>query len=95
MVPVLEELLKTGLAVLCRTSIIGTHGVFGMVEFVWDFSNPGTGHWLPALAGLLSHLLYGFLTYWIALLTNNLGLGVLVAAVVHMAWNRLMLRLDS
>lgn len=94
LVPVLEESLKTGMAFLCQTSIIGTHGVFGAVEFAWDCAKPGPGRWLPALSGLLSHLLYGFLTYWIFGITGNLGLGVLAAALVHMAWNRFMMRLD-
>lgn len=95
LVPVIEELLKTGLAYLFSTSILGTHGVFGIAEFVWDFSKPGKGHWLPALAALLSHLFYGFLTGLVFGLMNSLVGGVVVAALVHMAWNRLMLRLDS
>lgn len=95
LVPVIEELLKTGMAYLCNTSIVGTHGVFGVAEFVWDFSKPGKGHWLPALAGLVSHLCYGLITDWVVGQMNRLSAGVLAAALVHMAWNRLMIRLDS
>lgn len=93
-VPMTEEVLKTGLATLCHASLVGTHGVFGVVEFVWDFANPGSGRWLPAMTGLLSHLLYGLLTDRISALTGSLGLAVLVAALVHMAWNRFVMRLD-
>lgn len=87
--------MKTGLAYLFNTSIVGVHGVFGVAEFVWDFSKPGRGHWLPAVAGLLSHLCYGLLTEWLVGKMNSLLWGITAAALVHMAWNRLMMRWDN
>ncbi|NLL17827.1 MAG: hypothetical protein GX262_02245 [Clostridia bacterium] len=91
LVPFWEEILKTGLAWLLKGSIVGSHGVFGAVEFLWDLFQPGKGHLKPALAGFLSHLLLGILTQWIYQITGLLPGAILAAGIVHACWNWLML----
>lgn len=95
LVPVLEETLKSSTAWLLGASLIGTHGFFGLIECLWDLFQPGQGHWPSALMGLVSHLIFGLLTQWIFQQTGVLFWGILVAGMVHIAWNSFVLYLDQ
>ncbi len=86
-IPLTEEFLKTGLGWLMGASLIGTHGVFGLIEFLWDLFQPGRGQWLPGLVGFLSHLFFGFMTGWVYQLSGSLLLGVLITVLIHMGLN--------
>jgi len=87
-VPFIEEAAKTGSSIIIGTSIIGTHFVFGIIEGIYDIvtSSKRIGKW-AALASIISHSIFGFVTY----LTINTGYsiywGILLAWLIHSSWN--------
>jgi hypothetical protein len=95
LIPWLEELVKTGVAVLSGTSIILTHGVFGLLEAVHDYvASPRWG--IPAgLLSIISHWFYGLVTFTVYQSTSLWPVSVLSAAFLHVGWNYLMVRLFS
>ena len=92
-IPWLEEFTKTGAALLLRTSIPLTHGVFGLVEAVHDcLISRRLGFW-AGLASVVSHWFFGQITQYFISQTGYWLLGVGVAAVVHVSWNLAITRL--
>ena len=87
-VPIIEESLKTMSAVIIRTSIIGTHFIFGIIEGIYDIVNSSKkiGKW-AALASILSHSFFGLVT----VLTINAGYpiywGIFLSWLIHSTWN--------
>lgn len=94
-IPWLEEIIKTGVAVLSGASLILTHGVFGLLEAVHDYvASPRWGI-LAGLISIISHWFYGLVTLFLYQRTS-LWLGsALSAAVLHVGWNYMMVRLFS
>ena len=95
LIPLTEEVLKTGLAWLLGANLLGTHSVFGIIEFFWDLFQPGRGQWLPGFTGFLSHLFFGFITQWIYQMTTNLLLGMIVGTAFHVGFNQLILSIKK
>ncbi|MBZ4653401.1 MAG: hypothetical protein JG781_740 [Peptococcaceae bacterium] len=92
-IPWLEEFIKTGTALLLRTSIPLTHGVFGLVEAVHDYlSSRRLGFW-AGLASVLSHWFFGQITQYLLSQTGYWLLGAGTAALVHISWNLVITRL--
>lgn len=92
LVPLWEEILKTGLAIGLGAPIFGTHTVFGVVEAVSDFYASPQG--LSAgLAGLVGHMFFGYLTAATYLATDHLMWGLLGGMVAHIVWNLLVLKI--
>jgi len=90
LIPWLEEFFKTGIAVFSGASILLTHGVFGTIEAIYDYTvSPRWGIW----AGLLSmgsHWLYGVVTVLVTQQTSSWLGGILSAGFLHVLWNYAM-----
>ncbi|KAF1085832.1 hypothetical protein SPSYN_00561 [Sporotomaculum syntrophicum] len=88
--PVVEEVAKTGSALLLDTDIFLAHMVFGGAELVSDFLNRRS-LW-PGLVALVLHSILGIATAW---LLGYVGVTIAVALVVllHGLWNYTTVRL--
>lgn len=87
--PAIEELLKTGLALVLAAPLIISHAVFGLVEAIWEFSIYKKGA-VAGLLAVLSHLFYGFLTMMVAEKVR-IVIALIVAYTAHMLWNYLVI----
>jgi len=96
LVPIGEEGLKTGFALVFRVSVPITHLGFGVYEAIYDISaNPGVDRgkrWLAALLALLGHTLFGWLTWFIIDLGWASILAILLVGIVHGCWNMVALQ---
>lgn len=88
LIPFIEEMSKTTFALLLKSSIIGVHFIFGVIEGIYDllFSSKKIGKW-AALASLFSHSFFGGITYVVFERTNTVILAILVSWVLHSTWN--------
>ncbi len=93
--PILEELLKTGFALVLKSKVLLTHATFGVVEAVYDiFTNDSiTAYWAGA-ASLISHIVFGAITQYFIYRQNSF-FGIAIAAFVHMAWNFAVIRIKN
>lgn len=89
--PTVEEIFKTGLAILMDTNIFFAHIVFGVVEFVSD-SFGGSGIW-PGLVAVALHSLLGYVTTWFLFHMGNVVTAVVAVIVIHAFWNYAAVRL--
>ncbi|AGK99753.1 hypothetical protein [Desulfoscipio gibsoniae] len=88
--PVVEEVSKTGLALLWGADVFLVHIVFGGTELFSD-SLGGRGIW-PGLAALVLHSLLGFGTAWL-LMHAGVTVALALAIVLHGLWNYTAVRL--
>jgi len=58
--PFIEELFKSGTAVLLKVPLVALHGVFGLLEGFYDLA--AGAQVLPAIIGVFSHLFFGWAT---------------------------------
>lgn len=92
--PLVEEALKTGLALVTGTSLPGVHSTFGLVEGLWELGyrpvKPGGyfTRWGPALAALGGHSLFGWLAFLAYNRTSRPSLAWAIGFLAHLAWNR-------
>jgi hypothetical protein len=91
LVPLWEEMLKTGSAFLLGAPIFWTHAVFGMVEAINDFLQSPKGI-VAGLAGLVGHMFFGYLTTTVYLVTGSPVAGLLTGMAAHMGWNLLVIK---
>lgn len=86
--PVLEEMLKTGFALVLGGNVLLAHITFGAVEGVYDiWENRGTTAHLAGLVGFISHIAFGLITEYSKRYFNSYLLGLLLAISSHIAWN--------
>lgn len=85
-VPLVEELLKSALALLLGASIPLTHLVFGLVEGASELRHVKRGK-IAALLGAVSHLSFGLITAAVYRLSGSAPAGVAGAVLAHMVWN--------
>lgn len=83
--PVMEEIAKTGAALLFNTSVFLTHLVFGVAELAAD-SRRGRGIW-PGLAALVLHGVLGLITAWLYRVYASPPVALAAATVLHVFWN--------
>lgn len=88
--PWLEEFLKTGIAVFSGASLLWTHGLFGVIEAVYDYAVSPRWGFLAGLLSIFSHWLYGLVTGFIYQQTSSWLGGVLGASFLHLLWNYAM-----
>jgi len=88
LIPFIEEMAKTTTAIIFKSSIVGVHITFGVIEGIYDyiFSSKKIGKW-AALASLISHSFFGGITYVVFERANSIILGILVSWILHSAWN--------
>lgn len=82
--PVVEELLKTGLALQFGAPILLSHLVFGLAEAGWEVVNYRRGP-AAALFAISSHGIYGWITA--TLVAVSVPLALLLSSALHMGWN--------
>lgn len=85
--PLLEEVAKSGAAVLTKGSVIMTHGTFGLIEGVYDAWNTGLRGFKAGIGSFMGHLFYGYVTYLVMTKSNSFMFAVLIGYSVHMLWN--------
>jgi hypothetical protein len=91
-VPLVEELAKTGLAGLFNVSIIMVHAGFGLIEGVYDFFYARKTGPRAGLVSLGGHLLYGLVTAWAFTQSGQIAVGMAGGYLVHMLWNLVVMR---
>lgn len=90
--PLVEELAKSGAAIIAGSSMVLTHGMFGLIEGVYDAWDSG---WSGLSAGLLSflgHIFYGLVTWQVWQKHGVFWLAVIAGYVVHTLWNALVMK---
>ncbi len=91
-VPVIEELAKTGSALLTGGAILPTHVGFGVIEACYDWEDGRHNvRAAAAIVGLIGHTLSGWLTEWMTAWGGHLIYGLLTATAVHILWNTAVL----
>lgn len=91
--PLFEELLKTLPAYFLNRPLLHVHFLFGLGEAVYDFlsSRKETGRW-AALVSLISHSVFGGLTYLVLKLTATIYPALAGAVLAHCAWNYIIMK---
>lgn len=85
--PIIEECLKTGLAVFFQTAIVPVHLVFGLIEGVYDLATSRMG----MAAGILSliwHASFGLVTVFLSSMMGHVVYGLVAATFLHYLGNR-------
>ncbi len=87
-VPFIEEFAKTSAAIVVGGNLVGTHFIFGCIEGIYDIitSSKKIGK-LAALASVISHSLFGFITHITYSKSSSIFLSILLAWIFHSAWN--------
>lgn len=89
--PILEETLKTGLAVYLRTAILPVHVIFGLIEGIYDLKTSRLG----ISAGLLSliwHTGFGLVTILLGKFMGNIAYGLVGAILIHYLGNSFIIQ---
>lgn len=92
--PVIEETLKTGLAIAAGGGILFSHITFGLVEAAYDiFKNRGILQYTAGIAGLISHAVFGIITVYVWRFFGSPLVGVAIAIIIHMLWNHMIIHI--
>ncbi len=92
--PAIEELLKSGLAVLFAGDIMASHVVFGAAEAVHDYAaSPGSINMRAAIMSMVSHLVFGGVTFLV--MRFGFGPALCSAIAIHMVYNMFLVRGES
>ncbi len=86
--PAIEEACKTILAMALGAPVVAAHLGFGMIEGLYDLSKGRPVSGLALGLSVLSHFVFGLITYVGASLLASWVAGLGAAIVVHIAWNR-------
>jgi len=90
-IPAVEEFTKTYFALIVNGNIIFCHIVFGTVEALYDlYSSPDEYSYTASVLSLVSHAIFGILTFYVIQLTGFPVLAVIISATIHSLWNRLI-----
>jgi hypothetical protein len=93
--PIMEEMLKTGLALAFGGSVLFSHIIFGIIEGLNDFfANKGARAYYSGVSGLISHGIYGVVTCWGMNYFSYFIDGVMPALFIHILWNHLVMRIN-
>lgn len=88
-IPLVEEVSKTIIAILIGGSIIGVHVIFGIIEAIYDLLHTKNKNAAPiaAILSIISHSIFGIISYYIYLWTGWLVLAIIIATIIHSTWN--------
>jgi hypothetical protein len=85
--PIMEELGKTGIAVVFGASLVPVHAFFGLLEAMLDLWT-GTAHrYAAAFISVVGHSAFGYITMWSYEFFSNWWGGVIAGIVAHVFWN--------
>ncbi|MDR3589693.1 MAG: hypothetical protein P4N41_08550 [Negativicutes bacterium] len=93
--PVLEEAVKSWPAFYLGADILLTHAGFGAIEAVYDWYTSQKHGSAAAALSIFGHGLFGLVTVGTLSLTNQFPLALGAAIVTHLAWNVVMIRMNS
>lgn len=94
-IPIVEEVLKTGASVLLDAPLVATHLTFGLIEGIHDYLTAKRWGLWAGLISIISHWIFGKTT---AVAYDKTGLwlfGILAALILHVLWNYIMITLFS
>ena len=94
-IPAVEEVAKTGLAILFNGPILLTHGVFGTVEAVIDVFATRRKGIAAGMVSYLGHFLFGFLTILGQGYLGSIWAGLGLAYLAHAYWNVLVVKVGK
>jgi len=94
-IPLLEETIKTSVALLSGTSLVLIHGIFGFIEAIHDYYCSRKWGLMAGISSAVSHLLYGWLTIWIYDGIFSWVVSVVLVGTLHAFWNFIMIKLFS
>ncbi|MCK8817028.1 hypothetical protein MWH28_06535 [Natroniella sulfidigena] len=83
LIPLVEEILKSGGFYLLGGNLVIIHLGFGIIEGIFDYLDST----LAAILAVISHLIFGYLTLVIFEQTGELLLAILMVGLVHSYWN--------
>lgn len=86
LVPMIEEVSKSLLALLLNAPLILSHLTFGMIEAIADQINSRNGL-IAGMVSILGHTLFGFVTYTTFFYLHNIFIGILGGYILHTLWN--------
>lgn len=86
LVPIVEEILKSVLAVLLGGSLLYTHVLFGGLEGILDIRNGNNGL-KAALYSVATHSVFGWVTAMVYQWSQFFPLAVFSGIMVHIGWN--------
>lgn len=94
LVPFIEEGSKSIIAYCIKANIIGTHFVFGMIEAIYDmiYTKSERAASIAAMISIISHSIFGLMTYYLNLWTDWLLFSIVVISVIHSLWNYFVTR---
>lgn len=93
--PGVEEILKTGLAIILSANILLTHAVFGVVEAVRDVSSGQTSGIVAGIASLVGHCFFGYLAFWGYVRFQSFTYAIFIPLTAHLLWNGGIILLHS
>lgn len=95
LIPLVEEVAKTGLAILLGSPILLNHVFFGTAEAIDDLWCSKKRISILAMVTFLSHLTFGLLTITGRYLSDSLLLALIAAYLPHLAWNSIALKIGK
>ncbi len=87
LLPVVEETVKTGAAVLLSVSVPLVHLGFGIAELAFDVLTGKSGASFGLVAAAAVHWVFGLVTVAMFQALDSVVLAVLAAATIHGLWN--------
>lgn len=91
LVPPLEEILKTGSALLIGAAIPLVHAVFGLLEAIHDYlASSRWGFW-AGISSIVTHFLLGLGTVFFYRLLSSWFWAIFAAMLLHILWNLIMI----
>ena len=89
--PILEEGLKTGLALAVHAAILPVHIVFGLIEGIYDLKTSRVGT-LAGLLGVFWHITFGLITIFVTKAMGHVVFGLIAAMFVHYLGNSIVVK---
>jgi hypothetical protein len=91
LIPLVEEITKTSLALVIGSGIVLTHVVFGTIEAIYELHRDRQIG--SAVVALVAHLFFGILTLGIFQYLGSWILAVLGTVTIHSIWNLIIIRI--
>ena len=91
--PAIEEASKTILAMVLGAPVVAAHLGFGMVEGLYDMSKGRQVSGLALGLSVLSHFVFGLITYAGSAVSASWLAGLGAAILVHTIWNKAILEI--
>lgn len=89
-VPILEETIKTGMAVFLKAPVALTHNVFGLIEAVHDYTAGAQFGFWSAISSIIGHWMFGQVTIFIFNKSYSWFIAITLTGIIHIFWNYAM-----